>query len=448
VPCTMAEAGQLQSISIYHSSGSGQMLLAVYADSAGKPGSRLGVTSAATVSSTQGWQTIVLQSPVSVSAGQKLWLAWVFQNSTGLRYAGSGGTPSRADSGTTWTGGMPTTFGISTLTNYIYSIYATYTTAASTTASYAAAEVASDGPLTETPNTMMRLHVRDTGKGINPASVTIEVDGNVVYSGDVELASTPYGVCARTGTQADYTYLYQPKESTGEQVVVAVNARDLAGNVLPEQTYLFTTATAVSDELALDPNNLDQRRPAAVGDSKGNVWSIWQAGDDGQRQIYISLASNGVETSDDTVQLTQGQGDHANPAMAVDGAGVLYAVWQQNVRGNWNVCLSMSADGKVWSAPKAIVDANDNQVNPAIAASEQPNGLVAVLWQEDRAGNQDVYMATSTDAFTTAEVTAVTSDDADQIDPAVFVDGEDALFMRWTEPRNDSTAPVEFPQEP
>ena len=161
-----------------------------------------------------------------------------------------------------------------------------------------------------TPNTMMLLRVRDAGKGVNPASVTIEVDGNVVYSGDVEASSTAYGVCVRTGTKADYRYLYQPKESTGEQVVVAVNARDLAGNVMPEQTYLFDTAmplcplpcrallrsrparikTACPMRSSLDQSNLDQRRPAIVSDGKGNTWSAWQAGDAGQRQIYVSRA--------------------------------------------------------------------------------------------------------------------------------------------------------------
>ncbi len=318
-----------------------------------------------------------------------------------------------------------------------------------------------------TPSEMMLLHVRNAGKGVNPASVTIEVDGNIVYSGDVESARTAYGVCARTGIKADYTYLYQPRQSTGQQVVVAINARDLVGNVLPEQTYLFDAATPVpevpqsvapeqagvdqnglSDQLALDPNTFGQRRPAPVSDGQGNTWSIWQAGEAGQRQIYISRASNGVETSEDTVQLTRGQGDHTNPAVAVDGAGVLYAVWQENVRGNWDVCLSVSADGKAWSAPKAMIDANDNQVNPAIAASGQPNGLVAVLWQDDRSGNQDVYMATSTDAFTSSTVTAVASDEADQTDPAVFIDGEDAIFMRWMDTRNDVTAPLESAQEP
>ncbi len=529
VPYTMPEAGQLRSITIYHDAGSGQVLLGVYADSSGKPGTRIAVTSSTAVSSAAGWQTVALQSPVSVSSGQKIWLAWVFQNAVVIR--ATAGTPGRADSTATWSGGMPTTFGTSTIGNYIYSIYASYTTTTSTVASYIVTGIVPDGATIETPSAgdtgqgvvtpkgkgnvpqtkgpskaaqearipkaaepatddqeqtsptigggslvggsvatpseMMLLHVRNAGKGVNPASVTIEVDGNVVYNGDVESSSTPYGVCVRSGTQADYTYLYQPKESTGEQVVVAVNARDLADNVLPEQTYLFDTATSVSDvpqsvapdqagvdqnsvsdQLALDPNTFGQRRPAPVSDGKGNTWSIWQAGEAGQRQIYISRASNNVETSEDTVQLTRGQGDHTNPAVAVDGAGVLYAVWQQNVRGNWDVCLSVSADGKAWSAPKAIIDANDNQVNPAIAASGQPNGLVAVLWQDDRSGNQDVYMATSTDAFTSSTVTAVASDEADQIDPAVFIDGEDAIFMRWTDTRNDVTAPLESAQEP
>lgn len=191
---------------------------------------------------------------------------------------------------------------------------------------------------------MTVLHVRDTGKGVDPASVAIDVDGNIVYSGDVESSNTGYGLCVRGGAKADFTYLYQPKESTDKQAVVAVKARDLAGNVIPERTHLFDTATATPD-----------------------------------------LSQN----------------------VAPEQAGV-----DQN------------------------------------AARGQPNGLVAVVWQDDRAGNQDVYMATSTDAFITAEVTAVTSDDADQTDPVVFLGSEDAIFVRWMDIRNGSTALAESPHEP
>jgi hypothetical protein len=124
VPYTMAGTGQLRSISIYHSGGSGQMILGVYADSSGRPGARLGVTDTTAVNTVQGWQTVALQGPMSVSAGQRIWLAWVFQNNVGVR--ATAGTPGRANSIARWSGGMPSAFGSSTVANYIYSVYATY----------------------------------------------------------------------------------------------------------------------------------------------------------------------------------------------------------------------------------------------------------------------------------------------------------------------------------
>jgi hypothetical protein len=123
-PYTAPKTGQLQSMSIYHQGGTGRMILAIYADSSGLPGARLGVTAAIPIDSSPGWQKVSLQSLVSVTAGQKIWLAWVFETSPGIRFAE--GTPGRAESTAVWSGGMPATFGAATVANYIYSIYATY----------------------------------------------------------------------------------------------------------------------------------------------------------------------------------------------------------------------------------------------------------------------------------------------------------------------------------
>jgi hypothetical protein len=64
-------------------------------------------------------------SAVDVSAGQTIWLAWVFESNPGIRW--DYGSPGRASSSQTWSGGMPATFGSSTQADYIYSIFATYT---------------------------------------------------------------------------------------------------------------------------------------------------------------------------------------------------------------------------------------------------------------------------------------------------------------------------------
>jgi uncharacterized repeat protein (TIGR02543 family) len=109
----------------------------------------LGVTSSTTVGGTAGWQTVALQSPVSVSAGQKIWLAWVFENYVNIRVAD--GTPGRANSPDTWSAGMPSTFGTVTVANYIYSLYANYSPA-STTTTYTLTTSATNGTITRSPN--------------------------------------------------------------------------------------------------------------------------------------------------------------------------------------------------------------------------------------------------------------------------------------------------------
>ena len=113
VPVTMQEAGTIESLTIYHQGGSGQAILAVYQDAAGMPGARLGITDSTLIHSTEGWQEFALQSPVAVSSGQTIWLAWVFENDPGMRWADS--TPGRAISSATWSGGMPDSFGTSSV---------------------------------------------------------------------------------------------------------------------------------------------------------------------------------------------------------------------------------------------------------------------------------------------------------------------------------------------
>jgi hypothetical protein len=126
MPVKFNESGSITSISIYHDGGAGNVLLGVYADLSGLPSSQLGVTPSTVVKSTAGWQTVTLSSPVTVTAGQTVWLAWVFQNGISIRY--TTGTPGRAISTATWSAGMPATFGSSSTSGTKYSIYCTFTT--------------------------------------------------------------------------------------------------------------------------------------------------------------------------------------------------------------------------------------------------------------------------------------------------------------------------------
>ena len=87
-PYTATVGGDIQTLSIYHNGGTGLMQMGIYTDSAGvvqHPRNRLALTAQVSVNATKGWQTIPLTAPLTVTNGQRLWIAYVFQTNPGYR---------------------------------------------------------------------------------------------------------------------------------------------------------------------------------------------------------------------------------------------------------------------------------------------------------------------------------------------------------------------------
>ena len=106
-----------------HAAVSGGLILAVY-DGSSAPTNRIATTGTVTCSGTAGWQTVNLTSPVYVSGGSTVWLAWVYESNPGIAY--ETGSPGRYQSTAEWSGGMPDPFGTGAQADFLYSIYATY----------------------------------------------------------------------------------------------------------------------------------------------------------------------------------------------------------------------------------------------------------------------------------------------------------------------------------
>lgn len=128
MPYVLDEDGILQSISIHIAGGTGETQLGVYEDDNGKPGVRIGQTAITAVQSNRGWQTIALETPVSVNQGQTIWLAWIFSNNPGVSNVRA--SPGRYEaSGTSWSNNgnnMPAIYGSGSQSDFRYSIYASY----------------------------------------------------------------------------------------------------------------------------------------------------------------------------------------------------------------------------------------------------------------------------------------------------------------------------------
>ena len=289
-------------------------------------------------------------------------------------------------------------------------------------------------------NNLVTLHITDANSGVDANSVAIQVDGTVIYQGNVDAYTSTAGRCSRSGTKNDYRFIYQPNAvfRFDQTVAVRVKAADLAGNVMNEYESSFTTEMrAFGKNTSVSPlgGNADSQS-ATAGDPAGNLWVAWHAGAAGSRDIYVAKRPVGAGTFQMPVRLTTDKGDQCNPALAVSAAGAVYVVWQDNRNGNWDIYASICSDGANFSKEVRVTNSTHNESNPALAIDHQSPGRAYVAWQDDRNGNQDIYAASSTNAFATSTVSQITNNTADQKEPALAVDTGNVAYIFWTDMRN------------
>jgi len=310
-------------------------------------------------------------------------------------------------------------------------------------------------------DTIVQLHITDGGSGVayDGGTVTIHVEGDLIYDGANETSPGVYdsnsvnpgqavkGICQRAGTEADYTFVFQPSTPFDyeQRVDVTVNATDHAGNVMPEETYHFFTVMrsfGANARVNSDTGGLDQDNPATLTDSYGNIWVVWdQTNTTGDTGIYAGILPDGASAFEASVPVADSANNERQPAIAIDVNDVVYVAWQEDdPNGHWDVFVSSSADGTSWSAPvKVNLDDPNNdsdQTSPVIAISAGADTLY-VACEDNRAGNYDIWVATSADG-TTWTPTRITTDANDQTEPAIVIN-HNVACIGWTDARNAST---------
>jgi hypothetical protein len=233
--------------------------------------------------------------------------------------------------------------------------------------------------------------------------------------------------------------VYQSNEmfDFDQPVTVTVGAADLAGNVMSQHSYSFSTemrSFGQNKKVGSGSDTLSKSAPATVRDSAGNIWSAWHAGSAGSRDIYVGKLAAGADNFGSSVRLTQNTADQCNPAIAIGSDNRLYVAWQDNRGGTWDIYVSTSSGGATWSTEQRVTDINDNQINPAIAVDTSNRAYI--VWQDDRNKNQDIYIAASSDGFVNEAVLQITSNGADQTEPAIAVGSSNVVYVVWTDARS------------
>ena len=293
-------------------------------------------------------------------------------------------------------------------------------------------------------NSLVTLHVADAGIGVDADSVTITLDGQTIYSGDVASYSSATGHCYRGGTPADYAYAYQTNEpfDFDETLTVTVNAADLGGIAMSSPySYSFQTemrAFGTNHCASWTPQDVDKASAATVCDSAGRIWVVYHAGLVGARDIYVSKLGVGEEFFAAGEPVTTDSGDQCYPDIAIGADDTLYVVWQDDRRANWDIYGSISTNGTTWSSARRVSNSDDHEMAPAIVVGPGSSPTASVAWQGDSGGHEDVYVGHSSNDFVTTTVTRITSDGSDQTAPALAVDASGVVYVVWTDARSGS----------
>jgi hypothetical protein len=142
---------------------------------------------------------------------------------------------------------------------------------------------------------------------------------------------------------------------------------------------------------------------------------------DAQAQVSFSSAKNVSSNADFSM----------TPQAAVDAAGNISVVWEDDTANNSNILFSRSTDGGgTWSTPRNLSNSTGYSFNPRIAVDS--NGGINVVWVDDTPGNQDVFFSRSANggaSFSTPQ--NLSNDTPDSASPQVGVDTSGNISVVW-----------------
>ena len=149
------------------------------------------------------------------------------------------------------------------------------------------------------------------------------------------------------------------------------------------------------------PVNLSNDSPASSGqqvaaDSAGNIFVVWETDSGGSRGILFSRSLDGGVTFSAPLMLSTNTSGSVSPQMAVDLTGNISVVWEDDISPTSDISFSHSSDhGATFAPPQSLSHTTANFKNPQVAVDLA--GSINVVWQNNTSGNFGIFFTRSTD---------------------------------------------------
>jgi predicted neuraminidase len=180
--------------------------------------------------------------------------------------------------------------------------------------------------------------------------------------------------------------------------------------------------------------NSGESRQPAVSVSTGDILHIfWQDDTPGNNEIFYKRSINGGMNWSAPQRLTWTLGDSISPEGVIDLSGSIFLFWEENVAGNTEIFCKLSQDSDLtWSVPARLSwNSGDSHRSKAVV---DIHGFIHLTWWDMSPGNAEIFYKKSTDhgnGWTSS--LRMTWNIGDSYDPAVESDPNGNLHLVWSQ---------------
>jgi hypothetical protein len=228
-------------------------------------------------------------------------------------------------------------------------------------------------------------------------------------------------------------------------------ARSFSGDSNISFSYSTDDGNTFSENITVndDTSGLTQWHPCMAVSDAGIIYIAWQDHRN-NNDIYFANSTDGGNTFSPNKKINDDVGTKPQwePCIAAFGEGILYIAWEDNRIAERDIYFTNSPDsGGTFSPNKKVNDGIRNAWRYLSSTAVDSNGIVYIVWADDRMGDWDIYFANSTDGGYTFSENKRVNDDAtseSQWDPQIAVDSKGNIYFVWEDWRNVTAPDIYF----
>ena len=231
--------------------------------------------------------------------------------------------------------------------------------------------------------------------------------------------------------------------SSGDLVIVWDDTRNLYSDIYAQRIAGDGTLSGSNFRINNDTGSSHQLSPVNTVDENGNFVIAWNDHRGGLTDIYARRFNNAGSAlgSDIKVNDDQGIAHHEYVDIAGHSSGSFVITWR-DTRNNGDADVYGQMFSSAGSLQGGNFRVNDDagdvyQQNPAVAMDS--SGSFIVVWQDNRGGDDDIYVQNYASDGTALLGNYKISDDISgekQSRPDISVDGEGHYFVMWQDRRD------------